>query len=410
MAHGTAIRLFFGGEKMHKIKIPDIISEIITRLEENGFAAYVVGGCVRDSIIGRAVNDWDVCTAAVPDEVRRSLPDFKVIDTGIEHGTVTAVKSKTVCEITTFRTESGYNDHRHPTAVSFSRNIEADLKRRDFTMNAIAYSPTRGTVDNFGGFSDIEHRLIRCVGEAEKRFSEDALRIMRALRFSSQLGFEIEKNTADAICKQANTLSKIAKERIRHELCGLLMGNSPGNVLRKFECVFREVFTDARVLDDWDYKIRIVDNSPFEISVRMAHILDGIPASEAKDLLAEMRFDRKTSDKVVFLLQNRNFKFSESVVLLKQTVSDFGYENTFLLLDFLGASNKIRDRLSEIKAESPPLWIRDLEIGGADILALGVTDGRKVGTLLNQALKAVISGKCENTQEKLIDFIKKNIQ
>ena len=394
---------------MPEISIPNHILTIIQKLENGGFETYAVGGCVRDSIMKRAVNDWDICTSAVPNEVKNCLSEFKIIDTGLKHGTVTVVVSGNACEITTFRTESGYSDHRHPAFVNFTKTIDEDLSRRDFTVNAMAYSPIRGFVDNFHGLDDIESKIIRCVGIPSERFGEDALRIMRALRFSSQLDFEIERKTADAVIKKAPTLAKIAKERINHELCKLLLGVGAGRVMREFKSVFKEIFKNEYIFKDWDEKAYLVDSSPKRLLLRLAYVLSGIAYQDSEHILHELRFDTNTVNCVTFLLRNGKFTPPTERIALKRIVSQFGYERLFLLFDYIRTSPAVRENLSKLMAESPPLWIRDLAINGKDIMDLGVNDGLTIGKLLNLALKAVISEECPNTKTDLIKLINEKI-
>lgn len=196
-----------------KITLPDDVKQIIETLEQHGYEGYAVGGCVRDSILGRIPNDWDITTSATPQQVKKLFP--RTVDTGIQHGTVTVLMGKEGYEVTTYRVDGEYEDARHPKEVIFTANLEEDLRRRDFTINAMAYNDSEGLVDVFGGRADIEQKVIRCVGNAEERFGEDALRIMRAVRFSAQLGFTVDPDTAEAAQKLAGTLSKISAERIQ---------------------------------------------------------------------------------------------------------------------------------------------------------------------------------------------------
>ena len=210
---------------MYKIQIPNSVQFIIHTIEQAGFEAYAVGGCVRDSILGRTPDDWDITTSAKPEEIKRLFRH--TVDTGIQHGTVTVLIKKECYEVTTYRIDGEYEDSRHPKNIEFTSNLEEDLKRRDFTINAMAYNPKDGLVDIFGGIEDINKKIIRCVGNANDRFSEDALRILRAVRFAGQLGFAIEEQTKAAIVALAPTLKNISAERIRVELDKLLMGKHP---------------------------------------------------------------------------------------------------------------------------------------------------------------------------------------
>ena len=213
------------------IKIPKDVQQVLNILKKNGFQAYVVGGCVRDSVMGRTPLDWDVTTNAMPDEIKKAFASFKTVDTGIQHGTVLIISGETPVETTTFRIDGSYSDNRHPDSVKFTPSLKEDLARRDFTINAMAYNEEEGIIDCFGGIDDIKNKVIRCVGDPDKRFNEDALRILRAIRFSSVLGFGIEKETQESVIKNKNLLSNIAVERIDTELTKLLCGDNVFDVL-----------------------------------------------------------------------------------------------------------------------------------------------------------------------------------
>ena len=214
-----------------RINCPEKILKAIALLESNGYSAYTVGGCVRDSVMGRAPNDWDMTTSAAPDETREVFKDFHTVATGIKHGTVTVLIDSEPVEITTMRVDGKYSDNRHPESVSFTKRIEDDLSRRDFTVNAMAYNPKTGVVDPFGGQNDIKNKIIRCVGNPDTRFGEDALRILRAIRFSSVLGFDIDKKTSQSIIGNRSLLQNISKERIRVELIKMLCGQNVEKIL-----------------------------------------------------------------------------------------------------------------------------------------------------------------------------------
>lgn len=225
-----------------KIQIPERIQNILDMLENAGYEAYIVGGCVRDSIMGFTPHDFDVTTSALPKETKKVFKDMRVIETGIKHGTVTVLSDGIPVEITTYRVDGEYHDSRRPESVSFTRSLKEDIARRDFTMNGIAYSPKRGWFDEFGGAEDIKRGIIRCIGDPERRFHEDALRILRGLRFSASLGFEIESNTAKAMLDSRELLTNISAERIFSELSGLLTGRNSDRNLRRVMSEYREIF------------------------------------------------------------------------------------------------------------------------------------------------------------------------
>ena len=273
------------------IPIPRAAEEIIDKLNKNGFEAYVVGGCVRDALMGREPGDWDITTSAKPEQVKAVFG--RTIDTGIKHGTVTIMRGRTGYEVTTYRIDGEYEDGRHPKSVEFTSNLVEDLKRRDFTMNAMAYNHESGLVDVFGGRQDMEARLIRCVGRAEDRFTEDALRILRALRFAAQLGFEIETETGEAICKLAPNLIHVSKERIQTELTKLLCSAHPDLMRKVFDCgaaaYVSETFTKIE-----PEKIAISPCLPARKRLRWAAFLRHQQPEEAERILRELKLDNAT--------------------------------------------------------------------------------------------------------------------
>ncbi len=398
-----------------QIKIPRYIEDIIAALNSGGYEAYVVGGCVRDSILKIPVNDWDVCSSAEPSEVKACLSGFKIVETGIKHGTVTAVKDGNVCEITTFRDDGAYTDHRRPDSVEFTKNIENDLKRRDFTINAMAYSPVRGFVDLFDGLGDLDKNIIRCVGNAETRFDEDALRIMRALRFASKLGFSIEDETSSAIKSCAGLLSCVARERINHELCGLLLGKHPQCALLNYEDVFKTVFRNSKMFSGWTEIVKTISHSKPILSLRLALLLDNDTDSYAEKLLRELKFDKKTIAAVLFILKNRNFSPDCDEIFLKKSLSKFGTESLTLLLYRYSAKNPeeeivsdVHKKLEDILKTAPALRVSDLEIDGTELLNLGVSEGKMIREMLDCALEATLSNEVENNKEKLLEFLVTN--
>ena len=227
-----------------EIYIPEYITKVLRLLKDGGHEGFLVGGCVRDSLMGKEPHDYDITTSATPDEMKRCFAGEKVIETGVRHGTLTVVSDSNNVEVTTFRVDGEYEDNRHPTQVSFTHRLQDDLSRRDFTVNAMAYSPERGVVDIFDGQKDIERRLIRCVGDPDKRFNEDALRILRALRFSSALDFDIDKNTDESIRKNKGLLKNISSERMYSELVKIILGNGAERVLLSYPEVIAEILPE----------------------------------------------------------------------------------------------------------------------------------------------------------------------
>ncbi|MBQ8063719.1 MAG: tRNA nucleotidyltransferase, partial [Clostridia bacterium] len=254
------------------LSLPGPVETALSLLEAGGFEAYVVGGCTRDSLLGTVPEDWDITTSALPEQTLEVFRDYRTIETGLQHGTVTVRIDKTNLEITTYRVDGKYEDSRHPDAVTFTRSLSEDLARRDFTMNAIAYSPTRGWKDLYGGAEDIEDRLIRCVGDPETRFTEDALRVLRALRFSSVLGFEIEGKTADAIHALKDRINFVAYERIAVELLKLLCGKNVYRVLQDYRDVFAVILPEMEPCFDFE------QHNPWHIYDVYTHIAKSVEA------------------------------------------------------------------------------------------------------------------------------------
>ncbi len=380
------------------MEIPEEIKTIISTLESSGFDAYVVGGSVRDALLSLPVNDWDVCTSAEPEDMISSLCDFKVIETGIKHGTVTAVLNDIVCEITTFRFEGRYSDHRHPDSVSFTTNLADDLKRRDFTINAMAYSPDGSLIDLFDGANDLKRRLIRCVGSPEKRFREDALRILRALRFSSCLGFEVEAETKKAIFENYKLLSFVAKERVVSELRRLLCGRDVCKVVSDFKPVFDFIFETEISLFPTEYEI-----CKKSLYLSLAYLLSFLDSENSVTLLKKLKFDNKTITKTALLLSNKllTLRCKEAEVL--SLLSKFGKDNVYMLADFL-----LKDESEKFKlfvSKLPVITLRELAINGDDLISCGIPEGKHIKFFLEAALNAVLNGECENKKDSLCNYI-----
>ena len=355
---------------MIKIQIPDSVQFIIQTIEEAGFEAYAVGGCVRDSILGRMPNDWDITTSAKPEEVKKLFRH--TVDTGIQHGTVTVLVKKECYEVTTYRIDGEYEDGRHPKQVNFTSLLSEDLRRRDFTINAMAYNEKSGLVDLFGGQDDLEKGIIRCVGDARERFTEDALRIMRAVRFSAQLGYEIEEKTAEAIKELAPTLARISVERIQVELVKLLVSNHPEYVLKLYEMGLTKVF-----LPEFDSMMETPQDNPHHIYsvgmhtikamqlvsndklLRLAMLLHdtgkattrstdekgidhfhGHPVESsiiAKKVLKRLRFDNETIDRVSLLVLYHDYgnAVSATPAFTRKFINKVRMKNFPLLLEIL---------------------------------------------------------------------------
>ena len=376
--------------------LPKNAEKIIGLLESRGFKAYAVGGCVRDFLLERQTFDYDITTSATPSEVKSALSPMTVLETGLRHGTVTAVIDRERYEITTFRTEQKYTDHRHPESVCFSTRIEDDLMRRDFTINAIAYSHKEGYLDPYGGINDIKSGIIRAVGNAEERFDEDALRILRGLRFASCLGFSFEEKTANAIKNCFPLLSFISKERIFDELKKIICGNNAERVMCEF-CEVFEFVLGAKISPQG------VGALPPDFAIRFAFIIGDAPA--AQSALIALKADNNTKKEVKTLLENLPRLQNATRTDLKHIVSNCGFELTRKSI-ILSQKTSLLSVLEDTQKSGEPLYLCDLAVGGADLLEIGV-EKTKISTALNEILSLVIDGGLENDREKLINYAKK---
>ena len=448
------------------MELPRTVENLIARLEQAGYSAYAVGGCVRDSLLSLQPHDWDLCTSALPEQMLEVFRGEHVAETGLKHGTLTVIVGHVPYEITTFRTDGNYTDHRHPDSVSFVKDVAGDLSRRDFTVNAMAYSARTGLVDLFGGQEDLARRVIRCVGVPRERFREDALRILRALRFASVFDFSLDPETEDALRTLAPTLENVAAERIREELLKLLCGPGAGRILRAFPDVLSVIIPDLRPMigydqrnhhhhfDLWEHTVQTVENVPAEPDLRLAMLLHdtGKPAvrvlddkgeahyrghqavsAEIADRVTEaLRCDRETRDRVILLVRNHDIRMrteSGAVNLdrsfLLRRLNRFGEKDLRALIRIhradriaTGYSSRERedrrmaermDALDALLAEHPCFTLRDLAVNGRDMQALGLR-GPDVGSALQQLLEAVMDGKVSNEKDALNEFVTKFIK
>ena len=438
------------------IHIPDEVKTAISTLAANGFEAYIVGGCVRDSLLGGNPKDYDITTSAEPEEVEKIFGNFRVIETGIKHGTVTVLINKMPLEITTFRIDSDYSDNRHPENVTFTKSLEEDTARRDFTMNALAYNDERGICDFYGGTDDIKNKIIRCVGDADKRFGEDALRIMRAIRFSSVLGFEIEENTKRAVFKNKELLRNISSERIASELVKLLCGANVRKVLMEYIDVLGVVIPELLPMKGFDQKnihhiydvlehtaaaVENIEPTPVLRLTALFHDIgkpecffmkDGqghfyghadIGADMTTKILSHLKFDNNTKNTVTKLVKIHDVQIEETDTAVKRCMNKHTPEIFFLLLkmkraDTLAQSPMCRERLeyldrlekraNEIINRKACFSMKDLAVNGNDLIKLGVKPGKELGNILKYLLEAVIEGKLPNDKNTLIKFTKEN--
>ena len=391
-----------------RIIIPENIISVMSLLEESGFEAYAVGGCVRDSLLGRKPYDWDVCTSALPEETLEVFKSFRTIPTGIKHGTVTVIADSPV-EITTFRIDGEYLDNRRPSQVSFTRTLADDLCRRDFTVNAMAADKNGFVTDLYGGKEDLQKKIIRCVGCAQKRFDEDALRIMRALRFAATLGFELEESTARAVREQKSLLKNIAVERIRAETDKLLLG-SCADILYGYREVFSVFIPEAEITRETAEKISLADK---ETEIRLALLLGNLTSENASAVLGRLRYSNIVTKRSVELIENKNKVIENTSSAVKRLLNAFGKENAERLVRFKRADGgltpeaekEILSEISRIIDDGECYSLAALAVSGSDLSAMGIK-GKRIGETLNKLLDEVIDGKVKNVKEELINRVK----
>ena len=403
------------------MNIPKYVETVIDRLENNGYSAYLVGGCVRDFLMEKTPNDFDVTTCAKPEEILSCFSDVKCLDIGIKHGTVTLVLDGKCVEVTTYRVDGKYNDSRHPENVEFTDNIVLDLSRRDFTVNAIAYSPKRGFVDEFSGISDINNKLIKCVGNPRIRFSEDSLRIMRALRFSSVLGFSIDEQTKLAVQCQKDLLKNISAERINVEFSKLLCGLDAQLIIREFKDV---VFVFAPQLEcasntHFETSLNAFSKLQNELCIRLAALLWSVGnVTKAVDFLKSLKYDNKTVRFVQSVLNGINEAVACDRIGVRKFASKYGFDNSRIIFNMKNALGIIDNSeynnlvlfLDGIKSDGDCINISMLNICGNDIADECSLSGKKIGQALEFLLGAVITSECKNDKEALIAYLKKNFE
>ncbi|AGC45769.1 hypothetical protein MYSTI_04475 [Myxococcus stipitatus DSM 14675] len=405
---------------LHNADIPQPVLDVIARLRELGHAVYLVGGCVRDMVRKVHPKDFDVATSALPEEVQRAFR--KVIPTGIQHGTVTVLQGTTHVEVTTFRSEGDYLDGRRPSSVAFERDIVKDLSRRDFTINAMAYNPLdRDLVDPFGGQSDLQAHLIRCVGSAFERFSEDGLRPMRAVRFSAVLGFSLDPDTHAAIPATLGVFRKVALERVREELVKLLLSSrAEGGLLLLADTGLLDVFLPevaGASADEARLARAAVQAAPQDIEIRMAALLaDLVDRARARDIGLRLKFPNKSADLIALLVENAKLetRLWDTDPALRRLLARVSLANLPALLslararvqarapDQLSALEQLCTRLEALAAAKPPLVPKELALTGGDIMAtLGVGPSPIVGEATRFLMESVLDDPSLNTTEAL---------
>ena len=392
-----------------QIQIPDYIQVLIDLLNQNHYSAYVVGGAIRNALLGLPIHDYDLTTDATPDEMLQVFSTHRVFKTGIQHGTITVFSKGQPVEITTFRSENVYEDHRHPSGVSFSKCIEEDCKRRDFTINALCYNNHEGLIDFFGGIDDLQHKIIRCIGNASERIDEDALRILRALRFAGRLSFTIEEKTATAIHKQKDLLHYISEERIHAEWIGILETNALTSILVEYSDVI-QVFIPELTKDIIQHSLTAIYQSPLDANIRMAILLKNIP--NAKDILERLKYSGAEQTIILSCIQNSEFKLS-SKIELKQFLSTLKipfdtYHQYRSTIDTGYQKETIHAYYQEIHNMHEPYQLKDLAIDGNVVKELGY-QGKEIASILQKCLITVIENPENNTVEYLTNMIKRTL-
>ena len=401
---------------MH-ITLPTKVKQIISRLEKADFEAYAVGGCVRDSILLRSPEDWDITTSAKPEEVKKLFST--TIDTGLQHGTVTVVIEKEGFEVTTFRLDGDYTDGRHPDRVAFTSSLTEDLRRRDFTINAMAYSEKTGLIDEFDGERDLEDGVIRAVREAKERFSEDALRMLRAIRFAGQLNFKIEEKTFDAIKELSPNISKVSVERIAKELEKLLLSGNPEYIALVYETgIFSVIAPEVAMLfenGEISDSIKALSRASFPekkelYQIRLAILLEGLGADKAAKLLKRLKLDNDTINTVKKLLQLSLREVENDETKMRWTVKEAGHKMMPLLLEMRRAKG-LKDNTELYRTVLDHGYctsIAELKVNGKDLMDAGIPKGALIGSTLERLLELVIEKPELNTRESLLLEVRRN--
>lgn len=442
------------------MNIPQGPDEILNRLTAAGFQAYAVGGCVRDSLLGTVPGDWDICTSALPEETEACFSDLRVVETGLKHGTVTVIFQGVPYEITTFRSDGNYLDHRRPQQVNFVRTLKEDLLRRDFTINAMAVGLDEEIQDPFGGRQDLTDGIIRCVGDPDTRFTEDALRILRGLRFASRLGFSIAPETAAAMERNKNLLSYVSGERIYKELTGILIGTYAQPVLEQYGGVLAAVLPEIQPSmgflqrnpfhnrDVWQHTLEALGKSRPDPIVRWALLLHDLGKPDcftlddrgighfyghpqrsmelAEQILDRFHGDKKTRDTICLLVRDHDREAPATIKNARRWIARYGRDNVRLLLEvkrcdclahvdtpktrarynnLMEMTRLIRECLETERCFS----VRDLPVKGGDVMALGVPAGPQVGRILEGLLDDVLDGACPPEREALLERLKQLI-
>ncbi|MGI6030185.1 MAG: CCA tRNA nucleotidyltransferase [Eubacteriales bacterium] len=442
---------------MKRIETPPEVCRAAARLRERGFSCHLVGGCVRDSLRGLTPHDFDLCTSALPQQVMEVFQDQRVIATGLVHGTVTVLWEGMPLEITTLRVDGSYSDGRHPDEVSFTGDVTLDLARRDYTINAMAWDPLeQQLLDPFGGQEDLEKRCLRCVGDPDRRFGEDALRILRGLRFASTLGFGLEAQTAESLVRNRALLDRVARERVREEWSRLLCGVEAVQVLRQYREVAAQVIPALAAMFDypqrspwhrydvWEHTLHALEGSPPELVVRLALLLHDVGKPETgtvdeqgvghfygharastrltEEILRELRYDNDTRQAVVELVRHHDALLEENPVQMKRWLRRMGESQLRRWLEVrrgdirgqgchperLADVDRLEGCLERILAEKEPFSVRQLAVNGRDVLECGIPPGPAVGQVLERLLEEVWEDSARNQREWLLKRIREH--
>lgn len=442
-----------------KIQMPKNVELIIDSLTKSGFEAFAVGGCIRDCIMGINPKDWDICTSAIPEQTKQVFKNYRIIDTGIKHGTVTILIDSEMYEVTTFRIDGKYEDNRHPENVTFVSAVKEDLARRDLTINALAYNNDSGLIDYFGGLNDIKNKKIKCVGSADKRFNEDALRILRAIRFSAVYGFDIEEETNKSIHKNAHLIKNISKERINAELNKILLSEKPSTVLMKYSDVIEIFIPEIKLCvgfnqhnkhhcyNVWEHICKTIDSIEPVLILRITMLLHDIakPICAVKDgngtfhfpnhnevgaeishkILKRLKYPNYIVNTCTGLVKVHDMALSKNRKNVKKYICKFGIDFLYDLIkvkyadisaqsiykkeEKIESLRQFKEMLDTLIKEENCFSIKDMQISGGDIKNLGVKEGKEIGIILSDLFNMIIENKVENNHIELLSAAKKLI-
>ena len=390
--------------KAMTITIPNAVQALLDLLNENNYLAYLVGGCLRDALLGIPVHDYDITTDATPMQMKEIFKNERCFATGETHGTLTVLKDNLPVEITTFRSEGNYSDHRHPDKVTFVRNLKEDLSRRDFTINALAYNPKEGLIDLFNGEKDLKSHLIRCIGKPEERFEEDALRILRGLRFSAQLGFTIEEETKQAMLELKGLLNYLSMERIREEILRLLVGKQAQRVIKEEKEILKVVLPEV----NFEQKTEL-DKLPQEALFRFAYLIEELPKETVRKITYRFKFSNEQRDSLHDITDLAKEPLPRNKYELKfwlRGTSEKNVQFVFLLKGLKTNVSKVNELYNEIMSNQEIYRLKDLTVDGKDLLKLGY-EGPQIGEELNKILEAVMRDKLNNDKKSIYQFLGK---